>query len=178
MDRQLGAGVVGQDVSDLCWRIAVGSQRRTGEQAPARWARVHLNVSLITVVEHCGQPIELPVRSRHVCEPIGEKRDRRTIDLPEGADPVERFLRRPVQHRRLEQRSTSGRDDVSILFAAPTTIDHRGAIGPIVAHHARVNPLHVGQGEQRRPRRQKSPDHESGEQCECNGDQHEPAPPR
>src|SRR5215203_4987757 len=123
---QLYVAVRGQYVADLGRRIAVGGYRDAGEQAPARRARMDLHSVVPAVVEHGGQSLELSIGLRHICEPIGEKRDRRTIDLPESADSVERILGRPVQYGRLEQWCTSGGDDVSVFFGDQKRIDHRG----------------------------------------------------
>jgi hypothetical protein len=84
---------------------------------PAGRTGVHLHMSLVTVVEHSCQPIELPIRSRNICEPIAKKRYRGAIELPEGADSIERFLRDAVQYGRLEQGLTGDGKDIALLFS-------------------------------------------------------------
>ena len=132
---------------------------------------MYRNRNVPAIIKDVSKSLIFPVGARDIWEPVGEERNCRAIELPKCADSVRRFSRGPIQYGGLEQRLAGGWKDISILLAGPMSVDHRGFAGPIVAHHAGVNALYVGKGEQRRRDRPESPEQECDKHRQADRDE-------
>src|SRR6185436_5088530 len=124
LNSQLRVGIGRQDVGDLRWRAGVDGQRCGRKHSSAGWRCVDLNGNIPAIIEYGGKSLVFPIGARNIWEPVGEQRNCRAIELPEGAYSIERFSWGSVQHRRLEQWLAGGGQDIAVLLAHPMGVDY------------------------------------------------------